>query len=345
MGLNIGLQLTRQCNLRCTHCSVELTREDMSLEVFLAAVNYAKANHNNCLGFTGGEAILHPQFYEYVKILSENHFKFTLVSNGWAFPEFFTRMKGFLHTIQVIYFSLDGAREETHDLNRGKNSYRKVLKAVSLCKASKIPFGLQMVVTKRNIRELEEMALLAGKLGAKTLNIGTLQPTPEAVEKGLILYPEDLNFILNEIGRLKKVFSMPIEPGVGFFYKDPLALCHPLSMKTLFINSAGDASFCCILADYRSGSKNDLIGNALEQGFPEIHKKMIEQVAKYQQIKIQLFSEDRFGELDYINCWYCLKYFEKVEWLRQYPNNPWSDDLIRTPKRNSSVTCGASVDA
>lgn len=345
MGLNIGLQLTKRCNLICNHCSVELTKEDMSLEVFLAAVNYAKANQSNYLAFTGGEAILHPQFYEYVKILSENHLKFTLVSNGWAFPDFYARMKDFLHTIKVIYFSLDGAREETHDLNRGRNSYRKVLKAVSLCKARKIPFGLQMVVSKRNIKELEEMTLLAGKLGAKTLNIGPLFPTPDTAEKGINLYPEDLNFILNEIGRLKKVFSMPIEPGVGFFYKDPLVLCHPLSMKTLFINAAGEASFCCVLTDFRSGSKNDLFGNVMEQGFPEIHKKMIEQIAKYQQTKIQLFSEGGFGELDYINCWYCLKYFEKVEWLRQYPNNPWGNDLLENLKMNSTVACGASVDA
>ena len=345
MGLNIGLQITRRCNLKCIQCSVELTKEDMPLEVFLAAVEYAKANHCNGLSFTGGEAILHPQFYEYVKILSVHHLKFTMVSNGWAFSEFFMRMQDFLHTVHEIYFSLDGAREETHDFNRGKNSYRNLLKAISLCRTREIPFGLQMVVTKRNIRELEEVALLAAKLGAKSLIIGPLQPTPDTVEKGLILFPEDLNLIINEIAHLRKVFSIPIEPGVGFFYKDPLAPCHPLSMKTIFINSDGKASFCCVLADYRSGSNKDLIGSVLEHGFAEIHKKMIEQVATYQQMKIQSLSEGRFSELDYVNCWYCLKYFGKVEWLSQYPNNPWRDDLLRTHKKNQTAPCMTDVDA
>lgn len=337
MGLNIGLQLTKRCNLRCTHCSVELQKEDLPLEVFLASVQYAKATRTDSLAFTGGEAILHPRFYEYVKILSENNLTFTLVSNGWAFPEFLARMRDLLHTLKIVYFSLDGAREETHDLNRGRNSFRRVLKAVSLCRAMRIPFGLQMVVTKRNIGELEEMALLASKVGAKTLGIGPLQPTPETVEKGLILYPEDLRLVLDEIARLKKVFSVPIEPGVGFFYKDPLAPCHPLHMKTLFVSARGQAAFCCVLADFRSGGKEDIIGSVLEQGFPEIHSKMIERAARLQQAKTRLLSEAGFGELDYVNCWYCLKHFEKVEWLKKW-DNPWSKDLIRSQKRNSAAT-------
>jgi MoaA/NifB/PqqE/SkfB family radical SAM enzyme len=337
MGLNIGLQLTTRCNLRCTHCSVELKGEDLPLEVFLAAVRYAKTTCTDSLSFTGGEAILHPRFYEYVKILSDNALSFTLVSNGWAFPEFHARMRGLLHTLKAVYFSLDGARAETHDLNRGPDSYRRVLKAVSLCRAVQIPFGLQMVVTKSNIGELEEMALLASKVGAKTLGIGPLQPTPETVEKGLILYPEDLHLVLEEIARLKKVFSVPIEPGVGFFYKDPLAPCHPLNMKTLFLNSTGHAAFCCVLADFRSGGREDVIGSVLEHGFPEIHGRMIERVARLQQAKTRSLSEGGFGELDYVNCWYCLKYFGKVQWLRK-SDNPWSEDLMRNKGRNPAVS-------
>lgn len=330
MGLNIGLQLTKRCNLRCTHCSVDLSGEDMPAEVFLAAVDYAKANRSDCLAFTGGEPILHPAFYDYVKILSENDLAFTLVSNGWAFPEFCDRMHGLLHTIRLIYFSLDGGRGETHDLTRGRDSYRRVLKAVSLCRAMDIPFGLQMVVSKRNLGELEGAALLAGKLGARRLNIGPIFPTPEAMEKGMTLNPEDLRFIENEIARLKKVFLIPIEPGVGLFYRSPLAPCHPLSMRTLFVNSSGKAGFCCVLADYRSGGDDDLVGDVLDLGFPEVHKRIVAAVALYQQAKIQLFSNGGFGELDYINCWHCLKFFRKVEWLKAYPENPWGDDLRNT---------------
>jgi len=34
--------------------------------------------------------------------------------------------------------------------------------------------------------------------------------------------------------------------------------------------------------------------------------------------------------LDYYPCWYCLKYFKKVDWLMQFPDNPWSQDILRS---------------
>ena len=48
-----------------------------------------------------------------------------------------------------VTFSLDGAHEATHDRLRGTGSFRRVMRAASLCVVKELPFSLSMVVTGR----------------------------------------------------------------------------------------------------------------------------------------------------------------------------------------------------
>ncbi len=61
---------------------------------------------------------------------------------------------------------MDGAREETHDRLRGKGSYRRVMRAASICVVKELPFTLNMVLTAQNRNEIGEMVVLAEQLGS-----------------------------------------------------------------------------------------------------------------------------------------------------------------------------------
>ena len=59
--------ITSKCNMRCAHCGVSATSkgEDMSMEVFKAALGYAvDMGEQPYLG--GGEPTMHPQFWEFI---------------------------------------------------------------------------------------------------------------------------------------------------------------------------------------------------------------------------------------------------------------------------------------
>lgn len=331
MSLTIGVQLTTVCNLDCTHCFLDRSGEDISMKTFKKIISFAKAYNCSCLAFTGGEPTMHLRFSEIMEILAKNGLKFAMVTNGWNFAHFYQSIRPYLSNIKKIAFSLDGATEEIHDLNRTKGSYRRVLQAISICRYKAIPFGLRMAITKRNIHQLEEMALLAAKLGAEELALIPLQPTPRTAALKLLLYPEDFKEITNEASRLQKIFNMKITLTAGYFDEDPLVSCRPLTMKDIFITSKGEVSFCCQLTDYKGGIKDtDLIGNLEEMSLYEAHQHMIDKVAKYKKDKVQCLAEGKLSKLDYYHCWYCLKYFRKVDWMAEFPDNPWSEDLLET---------------
>ena len=64
-------------------------------------------------------------------------------------------------------FSLDGAREATHDRLRGQGSYRQVMRAASLCVMQALPFTLNMVLTAHNRHEVAEMVVAGGAVGQR----------------------------------------------------------------------------------------------------------------------------------------------------------------------------------
>jgi MoaA/NifB/PqqE/SkfB family radical SAM enzyme len=158
MSLIMGVGLTTRCNLHCKHCFVNCSGNDLNISTFAKIVSFAKAYNCSHLSFTGGEPTLHPKFSEIMEMLAENDLKFTMVTNGWNFLDFYQNMKPYLTNIKKLDFSLDGSTSEIHDLNRTNGSYERVVQAIGICKYKGIPFGLRTAITKRNMHQLEEIA-------------------------------------------------------------------------------------------------------------------------------------------------------------------------------------------
>jgi hypothetical protein len=150
----------------------------------------------------------------------------------------------------------------------------------------------------------------------------------------LLLHPDDLKRITDEVLRLQKILKIRIKMTTGYFDSDPLALCYPLTMKELFINSKGQISFCCQLSDYEDAQNGtDVIANLEDVNLYEAHQRMADAVAKYMKDKIQSLADGKFSKLDYYPCWYCLKYFRKVDWLTKFPDSPWSLNIVESKFR------------
>lgn len=329
MSLSIGVQLTTRCNLKCTHCFLDGSVNDLSMESMENIISYAKANKCTCLSFTGGEPTLHPRFSEIVETMAKNDFTFTMITNGKNFPEIDQSIHTLAGTMRRVDFSLDGATEDIHDLNRGKGVYRDVLRAVSICRYRSIPFGIRMTVTKRNIDQLEEMSLLAAKLGARELFFLPLQPTPVTASMKLLLNPCDLDMIQEQVLRLRKIFRIKITLTAGYYSRDLLFVCPSLTMNDLFVTSADQVSFCCHLTNYTGGIKgSEMIADLKKTGLVEAYQLVKNAVTSYRQTKTKDHQKGKLRRADYYPCWHCLKYFRKVDWMAEYPDNPWSSDML-----------------
>lgn len=330
MSLSIGIQLTTRCNLTCTHCFLDGSVNDLSMETLKNIISYAKANGCTCLSLTGGEPALHPRFAEIVGALAGNNITFTMITNGQNFTDTYQRIPLIAETLHSVDFSLDGATEEIHDLNRGNGTFRNVLRAVSMCSYKSIPFGIRMTVTRRNIEQLEEMALLAAKLGARELFILPLQPTPGTASLNFLPGPRDLDMIQEQVLRLRKIFRMKITLTAGYYSRDLLFVCPTLINDDLFVASSDEVSFCCHLTNYAGGIKGtEMIADLKKTGLREAHQLVKKAITGYKQNKTKDHKSGLLQRADYYPCWYCLKHFRKVDWMAEYPDNPWSADMLR----------------
>lgn len=331
MPVTIGIQLTTRCNLSCAHCFVERSGDDIPVDIIKRIIPAAKACQCTCIDFTGGEPTLHPAFSEILALLAENDIGFTMVSNGWNFSEIFPDISPYMGIARRIAFSLDGATEDVHDSNRAEGSFRRVMQAASVCRLKGIPFGFRFAVTRANIHQLEEAALLSAKLGAESLTFIPLQPTPRAVEEKLILDPADLREVKEQTLRLQKIFRMEIYLAAGYHDLDPHVFCPAMTSNELFFNARGELGFCCQLADYEGGARDsEIIGSLENMTLYEAHQRMIDTVAIFRKEKARRLADGELSDLDYHACWYCLKYFNKAGWMAEYSCSPWSENINAT---------------
>ncbi len=326
---SVVIELTNHCNLSCQHCLEERHSADgfLKVDIIEKVLQSARSHGYKDISFTGGEPTLHPKFIEILERVSETEYNFGFVSNGWNFTEIYKKVLPYRDRLTGITFSLDGAREETHDRLRGKGSFRRVMKAMSICIVKDIPFTLNTVITSHNRGELKEMAEFATKLGSRGLRFGHLIYTLQTIEQNLDISPDERSETEAIILQLQKSFRIPIVLAPGH-YTTNLFPCAPLQMQEINIDWQGNVTMCCHLSGHGNGTGNrDVIGHLDEMSFPEAHGLFVNLNKEFRKEKIERHSKREFEDSDYFPCWYCLNYFKKVDWLKGYDKNLWSRDI------------------
>ena len=87
--LNVTLELTLRCNIRCTHCynfdrALERPRPEPELAVdeIRPLLDDLRRAGTLFLALTGGEPLAHPRFWEIADEAAARGFAITLLSNG-----------------------------------------------------------------------------------------------------------------------------------------------------------------------------------------------------------------------------------------------------------------------
>jgi MoaA/NifB/PqqE/SkfB family radical SAM enzyme len=323
----IVIELTNRCNLHCQHCFEErhAATGDLPLEILERVLREGRSCGIDHLSFTGGEATIHRQFAEIIRRVCGAGYTFSFVSNGMNYPQIYPLLLTYRRWLKGVTFSLDGAREETHDWQRGQGSYRRVLRAASICAFKDIPFTLNTVLTTRNRGEVAEVVWLAGRLGCGAVRFGHLMPTPETALRKLDLSPHERREVEAEIWRLQK--SAPVFVGMapGYFSDSPFFPCAPLELKEFNLDYRGNLTLCCQLSGYSGGTPGtDLMGNLRDMSLAEACDRFRQRVATYLADKQARVSRGEFSELDHFPCWYCVKYLDKVPGLKHMPQHPWA---------------------
>ena len=141
---------TSACNLHCTGCwAAEYGHKlNLDLETIDSIVKQGKELGTYMYIYTGGEPLVRKK--DLIKICEMNpDCEFLSFTNGTLIDEEFCqemlRVKNFVPAI-----SLEGS-EEANDGRRGEGVYQKVMHAMELLKAHKLPFGVSTCYTSANV--------------------------------------------------------------------------------------------------------------------------------------------------------------------------------------------------
>ncbi len=155
--LIVWFEVTRRCNLTCTHCYIDAGRprkDEMSLAEIKETLDDLKSIGTFAIVLAGGEPYLRSDFPEILEYAAELDFIIAVVTNGsYLTPAILERVP---KENCRITLSVDGI--EAHTLIRGHNSTFELMQAkLELMQSMDIPCSISTVISKANIHELEDL--------------------------------------------------------------------------------------------------------------------------------------------------------------------------------------------
>jgi MoaA/NifB/PqqE/SkfB family radical SAM enzyme len=265
------------------------------------------------IGFTGGEPTIHPQFPEILKHVSQSGYEFSFVTNGLNFSKIYPLLLRYRPKLQGLTFSLDGAREVTHDRLRGRGSFRQVMRAASLCVVKDLPFTFNMVLTRDNREEVGTMVSLAARLGSGGVRFAHLMESRPTMANQLDLSLEERREVERTIWALQKTAPLPMGMAPGYFHATPFFPCGPLELEEYNLDYRGNLTLCCQLSGLSGTNEGaDVMGNLHDMNLMEACTRFRQRVAVYLTDKQTRVKNAALTEEEYFPCVYCVKYMGKA---------------------------------
>jgi radical SAM protein with 4Fe4S-binding SPASM domain len=178
--LNVSLELTLKCNIRCLHC-YNFDRDtdgpascagdasaapELSLEEILRVLGELRAAGTLFLSLTGGEVLSSPHLFPVLDRARELNLAVQLLSNGTLLrPGTAARLASYQNLLGVS-ISLYGATPEVHDaVTQIRGSWRRTLDGAARLRGLGVAVRLKLIVMRPNVHEVGAMRALADARG------------------------------------------------------------------------------------------------------------------------------------------------------------------------------------
>jgi len=196
--------ITEACDQRCKHCYIyalgsHAKFKQMSVEDITRVLDNIedfgrKTNRKPYLYVTGGDPILHPQFWTLAGMLKERDIPFALLGNPFHLTdEVCQRLKEY--GCKKYQLSIDGL-EETHDYIRRPGSYRETWAAIPPLKRAGIKVAIMTTVSQWNYKEVPQ---IIDEVVMHKVNIFAFaRYCPDADSKDTCCTPEQYRWMMTE---------------------------------------------------------------------------------------------------------------------------------------------------
>jgi radical SAM protein with 4Fe4S-binding SPASM domain len=179
--LIMSWNVTRECNMKCSHCYINATDKKLDNELNTQEgkllIDQIYEVSRPLLVLSGGEPLLRPDIFELIEYGSAKGLKMGLGSNGSLIDDAVAR-KLKAAGIATVSISLDSHIAAQHDEFRGVDGAWE--KAVNACKAlrkNNVLVQVNTTLTQQNYNQIDDIMSLAEGIGVENFHLFFLVPT------------------------------------------------------------------------------------------------------------------------------------------------------------------------
>lgn len=295
--------ITDQCDQRCEHCYIfaennnicllEMRLDDVARVIDNCVDMCDKMNRLPYFYITGGDPILHQNFWEIAKLLKDKGIPFGILGNPFHLSEkVCARLKE--HGCKKYQLSIDGM-EKTHDAIRKPGSFSTTLAKIPVLKKAGIDVAIMTTVSGTNIDEMEDIVDLVVEHEADIFAFARYCPT--SFEKDTHIEPLQYRDLLDRLWRKfeqhqnsKTTFNLKDHLWNLYLYESGLYQI-PEGLEKGKIHDGCNCANChmTILPDgavYACRRMESNIGNVLKQSMYDLyHGKKMDEYRQYDKFE------------------------------------------------------------
>jgi AdoMet-dependent heme synthase len=179
--LIISWNVTRECNMKCSHCYISATDKKLQNELSTKEAKklidqIAEVSHP-LLVLSGGEPLLRDDIYELIRYGTSKGLKMGLGSNGSLIDgEVADKLKE--AGVATVSISLDSNIAAQHDEFRGvAGSWKKAVDAITALRKRGVLMQVNTTVTQQNYNQIDDIMTFVESLGVENFHLFFLVPT------------------------------------------------------------------------------------------------------------------------------------------------------------------------
>ena len=258
--------ITDGCNLRCPYCYDSSLRKlpgELKHEESMRLMEQIAATDAKTVVFTGGEPMMRRDLFDVVRRARELGLKTNIISNGTYIrtPEIAETMAEIFDRVTI---SVDGGTLERHEATRGKGTFAKVIRGLTLLNAAGVTPVINHVVTSDNVDHMHEVAGLGDRFRIKHIRVQHHSDLGRGKDDHLSFEWDDY---------MKTDSFMWTEPNAKYLMDDSLKAVKPCNIKgncgmggnEIYVNSLGSVYPCKLVTGL-----GNLAGNIRETPLNEL---------------------------------------------------------------------------
>jgi radical SAM protein with 4Fe4S-binding SPASM domain len=206
--LILSWNVTRECNLKCSHCYINAAdkklENELTIEEGKRLIDQICEVSKPLLVLSGGEPLLRSDVYELIAYGSSKGLKMGLGSNGSLIDDVVAKKlkKAGITTVSI---SMDSHIAAQHDDFRGViGSWEKAVNAIKVLHANNVIVQVNTTLTHDNYDQIDDIMAFAESMGVENFHLFFLVPTGRGVKMDDISPQKYEDMITNTFAKVSK---------------------------------------------------------------------------------------------------------------------------------------------